>query len=78
MVIVLIAFPMFSQTVNIPDTAFLHTLIEEGIDTNEDGLISNAEAEVILSLDVSERGISEMKGIEAFINLDTLICNNNS
>jgi Leucine-rich repeat (LRR) protein len=32
------------------------------------------EAEAILSLDVSESEISNMKGIEKFIHLDTLYC----
>ena len=35
------------------------------------------EAEVIISLDVSEKSISDMTGIEAFINLDTLDCDDN-
>jgi len=81
--------PFFSQNVNIPDTAFLNALIEEGVDTNEDGEISYAEAEVITYLDVggesgesfsgmlmcSEVGdIKSLQGIEAFTNLDTLFC----
>ena len=43
--ILLMAFPLFSQTVSIPDTAFLYALIEEGVDTNGDGLVSYAESE---------------------------------
>ena len=78
----LMAFPMFSQTVSIPDTAFLYALIDEGVDTNGDSLISYSEAEAITSLDLggghwSSRNISDMTGIEAFISLDTLICQNN-
>ena len=58
--------------VNIPDDAFLTALIELGVDTNEDGTISPAEAEAITSLDVSgvafeEGSILDMTGIEAFI-----------
>jgi hypothetical protein len=64
--------------VNIPDTAFLHALIDEEVDTNGDSLISYAEAEVIISIDVSDRGIIDMTGIEAFVNLDTLECSRNS
>jgi hypothetical protein len=73
----LLAFPIFSQNVTIPDTAFLDALIEEGVDTNEDSLISYAEAEAILSLNVSERGIHDMTGIEAFVNLGILDCGSN-
>ena len=52
--ILLVASPVFSQNVNIPDTAFVYALIEEGVDTNGD--------------------IIDMTGIEAFINLESLIC----
>ena len=67
-----------AQNVEIPDTAFLYALIDVEVDTSGDSLISNAEAELIISLDVSERGIVDMTGIEAFIMLDSLDCNNNS
>jgi len=60
--------------VNIPDEAFLNALIELGVDTNGDGAISPSEAEVIPHLDVSERRISDITGIEAFINLERLNC----
>ncbi len=60
--------------VTIPDNNFLNALIELGVDTDGDGIISPAEAEVIISLDVSEDSISDMTGIEAFVNLDTLDC----
>jgi Leucine-rich repeat (LRR) protein len=60
--------------VNIPDEAFLNALIALGIDTNGDGAISPFEAEEIPHIDVSDRGISDMKGIEAFVNLERLLC----
>lgn len=73
--------------VSIPDDAFLNALIELGIDSNKDGVISPAEAEVISYLNVSGEflseecctigNISDLTGIEAFINLDTLICSYN-
>ena len=66
-----------AQNVNIPDTAFLYALIDEGVDTNGDSLISNEEAKAVTSLDVSDNSISDMTGIEAFINLDTLWCRSN-
>jgi len=58
--------------VTIPDNNFLNALIELGIDTNGDGIISPAEAEVVTSLNVRGGNISDMTGIEAFFNLDTL------
>jgi len=64
--------------VNIPDTAFLHALIDEGVDTNGDSLISYREAEAVKSLWVYNKEISDLTGIEAFVNLDTLSCQGNS
>jgi Leucine-rich repeat (LRR) protein len=66
------------QNIEIPDTAFLHALIDEGVDANGDSLISYPEAEAIISLNVSGRGITDITGIEAFVNLDTLDCSSNS
>jgi len=68
--------------VTIPDAAFLNALIDEGVDTDGDGLISYGEAETVMSLDVSKDlynkgNISDMSGIEAFINLETLHCSLN-
>ena len=72
---------LLTDTVNIPDTAFLYALIDEDVDTNGDGLISYNEAEAIISLDVTHRAgrreITDMTGIEAFVNLDTLNCGMN-
>jgi len=65
--------------VNIPDTLFLSALIEKGVDTNGDSMLSYGEAEEITSLDVSGtfeiQEIHDMTGIEALINLDSLSCN---
>jgi len=67
------------DTVAIPDTAFLYALIEEGVDTNGDSLISYTEAEAITELDIEGYtgggcgDIADLTGIEAFVNLDTLV-----
>ncbi|MEA3462202.1 MAG: hypothetical protein U9R49_10010, partial [Bacteroidota bacterium] len=63
--------------VEIPDEAFLNALIELGVDTNGDGEICQCEAEEIIALDVSGKDITDMTGIEVFVNLDSLICHNN-
>ena len=72
MVLLICAIPLCSQIVIIPDKAFLN------------GLISTEEAELITYLDIAgnwdkgKRGeIKSLKGIEAFVNLDTLRCNYN-
>ena len=63
--------------ITIPDDNFLKALIELGVDTNGDGVISPAEAAIITTLDVGGKNISDITGIEAFINLDTLWCSGN-
>ena len=65
------------RDVIIPDTAFLYALMNEGIDTNGDSLISYSECEAITYLDISEKKISNITGIEAFTNLHTLVCISN-
>jgi len=74
--ILVLTTTIFSKTqiVNIPETNFKNALIDEGVDTNNDGEISNAEAEAIKYLNVSDSDISNITGIEAFINLNTLDC----
>jgi Leucine-rich repeat (LRR) protein len=81
-----------AQDVVIPDKAFLDALIERGVDIDNDGLISHAEAESVNCLDISlidtvyrdghwecwpMGNVSSLSGIEAFTNLDTLICAGN-
>ncbi len=66
-----------SYLVAIPDPAFLRALIVEGVDTYGDRLISCTEAEAVSSLDVSGMHITNLTGIEAFVNLDKLNCSYN-
>jgi Leucine-rich repeat (LRR) protein len=71
--------------VNFPDRHFKYALIPLGIDTNNDSEISTKEAEGVTSLDVSSwktyisggKCITDLTGIEAFINLESLDCQNN-
>jgi hypothetical protein len=77
MTLLFVACISYSQNVNIPDANFKNALISAGVDTNEDGEISYAEAAVIKKLDVHEMNISDMTGIEEFIFLDTLYCYGN-
>lgn len=73
-----------NDPVNIPDQNFLNALIEDGVDTNGDGLISYGEAQVVTTIDldpdsvsVSKGKISSLEGLEAFINLEYLHCCSN-
>jgi Leucine-rich repeat (LRR) protein len=63
--------------VTITDDNFLTALIKRGVDKNSDSIISNDEAAEITFLDVGSHNISDLKGIEAFVNLDTLDCSDN-
>lgn len=66
--------------VNIPSIRFKKALMQLGIDTDNDGQISYAEAEVVTSLDmgVENSGIltadmlTDLTGLEAFKNLESL------
>jgi len=66
--------PLLSQNINIPDQCFTDALIENGVDTNEDGLISYAEAEAVEWLDIWSECIRDIRGIEAFLNLTHFSC----
>ena len=48
------------------------------IDINGDGEIQVSEAQTIKYLNISNSSISNLTGIEAFVNLEYLSCNNNS
>ena len=63
--------------VTIPDNNFLSALIDLGVDTNGDGIISQDEAEAIISLDISDQNIGVLTGIQAFVNLKHLDCSSN-
>lgn len=65
---------LHSQNINIPDQCFINALIEDGVDSNEDGLISYAEAEAVESLHIWSECISDITGIEAFLNLTHFSC----
>ena len=67
------------QKTTIPDSNFEQALIDLGIDS--DGVINSSvltsDVASISSLDVSGREISQLTGIEDFINLSELYCQNN-
>jgi Leucine-rich repeat (LRR) protein len=73
-VIIVIKCKKDEPLVNITDNKFINALIKSGVDTDGDGKISYAEAEEIISLDINSDSISDMTGIENFVNLETLIC----
>lgn len=66
-----------AQVVDIPDINFLEALIEEGVDTNGDGMIQESEALEVDSLYVRLGSIFSLVGIEYFKNLVELNCSGN-
>jgi uncharacterized repeat protein (TIGR01451 family) len=81
----------FGQVVNIPDANFKAKLLAASInnsiatdisgnsikiDINNDGEIQNSEASAVTKLDVLSSFISDLTGIEAFTNLEFLVCSN--
>jgi hypothetical protein len=58
-----------AQIVSIPDINFKLKLIEQGVDSNSDGLIQQSEASAISSLDLSNTCINNFTGLISFNNL---------
>ena len=73
-----ITIKTLSQTTPVPDPAFEAKLISLGIDTNGmNGNILNSDAEGVTNLNVSNSSISNLAGIEAFIDVTLLDCQDN-
>ncbi|OAZ03420.1 T9SS type A sorting domain-containing protein [Flavobacterium succinicans] len=67
-----------SLTTQIADTKFEDKLIALGIDTDgKNGVILNSSIATLTTLDVSNSGIIDLKGIEGFKALTTLNCSGN-
>lgn len=71
LIFILCANLIFAQNVTIPDPNFKTALLAHDpiIDTNSDGEIQVSEAIVVGYLDLEEKAISDLTGIEAFQNL---------
>lgn len=62
----------------VPDDNFEQTLIDQGYDSGPlDDYVLTANIEVITSLDVSDKGIQDLTGIEDFTSLGFLNCSMN-
>ncbi len=65
--------------IDFPDDNLKQAIIDEGIDTNDDGKISISEAEArTASLSLSSRHISDISGLEYFTSLTELNLYNNN
>lgn len=84
MMIVIIMLPITAHasdmveinTVNFPDDNF-RNYVEEYCDINGDMHLSITEIQDITTIDVTDKEIYSLKGIEFFTELDTLSCDNN-
>ena len=67
----------FRSKTKISDKAFENVLVQLGIDDIIDGFVNTQKCETITTLDLSNKGIQNIQGIEAFKNLRILNLNNN-
>lgn len=68
----------WSQNTSIPDNNFEQALIDLGYDVAPiDNSVPTANISAITDLDIQNRGISNLTGIEDFISLTVLNCENN-
>jgi len=73
------SFAAHSQKVEIPDKNFEQALIDLKIDTDQEinGYLLLNDAQKVTFLDVSNKKIKDLSGIEAFTLLSYLDCRNN-
>ena len=68
-----------AQTTSIPDPDFEQALIDLGHDSGAiDGLVITANISSLAALNVGNRGISSLTGIEDFTSLEILKCDSNN
>ncbi len=72
--------PLMCDPVAIPDPNFEQVLLDQNKDTDGvlNGQICRSDAESITTLSLRNKNISDLTGIEAFINLTTLRCGQNN
>ena len=73
------SFAGYSQKVEIPDKNFEQALVDLKIDTDGEvnGYLLKNDAQKVTFLDVSNKKIKNLSGIEAFTSLTFLDCSNN-
>ena len=61
---------------NFPDAKF-RSFVKSNFDTNKDGKLSAKEIKAVKEINVKEKGIANLKGVELFVNLENLDCSYN-
>ena len=76
---VLVGQICLSQTVQIPDANFEQALIDLNIDSDEtlNGQLLKSDAQLVTFLDISNKNIKDLSGIEAFSSLIYFHCSDN-
>ena len=68
----------FGQTTAIPDANFEQALIDLGYDSGSpDGIVNTANINSINYLNIRDKNISDLSGIEDFQSLESLFCDSN-
>lgn len=66
-----------SLSANVVEDETFRSYLLQNFDTDKDGKFSKEEIAAAKTIDVSNRGITSIKGIEIFHAIETLKCNNN-
>ena len=77
--LVLLSGYLNAQTTTIPDSNFEQALIDLGIDSDGElnSSVATSDIEQVISLDVSDKNITNLTGIQDFKQLQVLHCQNN-
>lgn len=67
----------FGQNVMIPDPNLLQALIDENVDISNDNIIQVTEAKNTFKLDLYNKNITDLEGLQYFTNLIELDCSKN-
>ena len=62
----------------IPDVNFENALIGLGLDDDQDGQVVTPNIDTVTILEINQKGISDLTGIESFSSLTTLKCSQNN
>lgn len=61
---------------NFPDSTF-RTYVSDNFDTDKDGTLSESEIKAAKTIDVNQKGITTLQGIEYLTSVQSLDCSNN-
>ena len=79
LLLIFLCFPFFvyAQKTYIPDNAFEQTLINLDLDDVFDDSVYTSAIDTVLILYISNYGVTDLTGIEDFIELSNLFCSGN-